>query len=122
VTASPEIILQNRTIETWLLGNRKIITAAPQSKEFIEDFNFYDVSTLDPEAMPKHESFENHAQWHHHYLKHAFKEKVVLNYSKTDPGHASEDTYLEQLVRRLETGHIATFAQLVQMCNRYSAS
>lgn len=119
--AGVDIVLQNRTVETWLLGNRKIISRSPQSAEFRDALRFYDVTQNDPERMPKPSIYNTHAQWHWHYLTHAFKHKH-LNYSKFDPGHACESCYLDELVNRGKDGHICTFQQFVQLCYKYSAN
>ncbi len=111
------IIIQNRCIETWLLGNRKIISSQPEDETLREYLGFYNVKELDPEALGKYYDFETHAQFHEIYLKKLFLEKG-LSYSKKHPRHAKDDTYLIQLIKRIEDrpDHLNSFRNFVDFC------
>lgn len=95
------MIVQNRCLESWLLGNRRIIARTPEDPILQKYVDFYDVSSLDPELMPCHPDFRTHSQFHHAYLRRAFAAKEIT-YSKRNPGHACEPTYIQQLINRLK--------------------
>lgn len=96
----PVVVVQNRCIETWLLGNRKVISRNPQSETLREYKQFYDVIDNDPELMGVHPDFTLHAPFHHDYLRAAFRERS-LHYAKARPGHACDITFLTELQRRV---------------------
>lgn len=59
-----EIIVQNRCIETWLLGNKKIFDSRqPLELPLASYVNYYDVSQHNPEKMGNYE-MRNHADFH----------------------------------------------------------
>jgi hypothetical protein len=78
------VIVQNRCIETWFLGNRKVYTRNPQNHPFVEYTQFYNVCENDPELLGKYQGFNTVSQFHIKYLKEMFKEKNI-SYSKTNP-------------------------------------
>jgi hypothetical protein len=98
------IIVQNRCIETWLLGNRRIFTRTAQNQPLINYIQFYNVDNNDPEKMPVCPSFNTHSQFHASYLKEIFRERNII-YSKRNPGHAAEKTYFDQLEKRTVDNH-----------------
>lgn len=112
------LIIQNRCIETWFLGNRRIYSRNPQNPQLAEYTRYYNVSTHDPEAMGRYGSFNTHAQFHSAYLKALFNERNI-NYSKRNPGHVLDQTYLEQLIRRVQgkPQHLVTFRYFVDFCS-----
>ncbi|MCH8042546.1 MAG: hypothetical protein IID44_02400 [Planctomycetes bacterium] len=52
-----KIIVQNRSIETWFLGNRKVLTRSPQSRTLARFKRFYDVSVDEPDHLKTFQSF-----------------------------------------------------------------
>jgi hypothetical protein len=69
----PIIIIQNRCIETWLLGNRTMFNSRqPQQSPLLEYVKYYDVSQNDPELMGQYND-SNHADFHYKYLKEVFR-------------------------------------------------
>jgi len=111
------IIIQNKCIETWMLGNKKIFKKNPGSKELKEYIDFYDVSRYDPEFMEKMSEFENSAQFHEIYLREMLAERNI-SYTKTHPRGVTEKPYLDQLIiRSITTGHIPTFSNFLSFCN-----
>lgn len=110
------VILQNRCIETWFLGNSKVLKKNPDSKDLREYIGFYDVSINDPELMPNNGEFETTAQFHESYLKEIFSERGIY-YSKKNPGGVTEAAYLKQLIKRAnETGHIGSIFTFLNFC------
>ncbi|WP_017302840.1 hypothetical protein [Spirulina subsalsa] len=114
-----EIIVQNRCIETWLLGNRRIFDSRqPLASPLSEYVDYYDVSVADPEAMGCY-TMRNHADFHGEYLKEIFRAKQIF-YTKKSPGEARERHYLEQLQNRTLTNptHLQTFQSFLGFCQR----
>ncbi|NER95972.1 MAG: hypothetical protein F6J86_19365 [Symploca sp. SIO1B1] len=111
------LIIQNRCIETWLLGNRKMFNSKqPQEEPLSSYVNYYDVSQDDPELMGDYDG-SNHAKFHGSYLKEVFKAKN-LSYTKKFPGEAQKEHYLDQLLKRIDekSEHLQTFQSFIQFC------
>ena len=110
-TVQGHIIVQDCCIETWLLGNRKIVAPNASDAVLREYMAHYDVREADPERMPAHPRFATRSQFHFAYLKKAFASRG-LPYTKHTPGHAAEESYLRALVQRhAETGHLCSFSR-----------
>lgn len=112
-----EIIIQNRCIETWLLGNRKIFDSRqPLESPLLDYVNYYDVSQNDPEKMGNY-NMRNHADFHCEYLKEIFRARNI-SYTKKSPGDAREKYYLEQLQKRVQDNstHLKTFQNFLDFC------
>lgn len=113
------LIIQNRCIETWLLGNRKIFNSKqPQESPLLDYVNYYDVSQNDPEIMGKY-VLKNHANFHEAYLKEIFRAKN-LSYTKKHPGETQEKYHFEELLKRInnQSNHLQTFQTFIEFCNR----
>jgi hypothetical protein len=110
-----KILVQHRCIETWLLGNRKVIPRQPSDKKLVELINFYDVSKEDPEFLPKYEGYNTHADFHFNYLKAVLNEKNV-HYTKKIPREVYEKYYLNELISRSQSGHIHSFKGFIDFC------
>jgi hypothetical protein len=111
------LIIQNRCIETWLLGNSRIVKQNPINQELIEFKQFYNVISDNPEEMGKHSDFNTHSQFHFEYLREVFRERN-LSYSKANPSEATKETYLIQLINRVEKipNHLQTFQKFLEFC------
>ena len=114
-----KVVVQNRSIETWFLGNRRIYTRGPQSSKLAKYVQFYDVSTEDPECMGIFGEFSTHAQFHTAYLRELFREKRI-SYTKHRPGHVADKPHLDQLLNRIsdEPQHLQTFRTFIAFCER----
>ncbi len=110
------LIVQNRCIETWFLGNPKIYPRHPQNPDLVKYTRYYNVSTHDPELMG-HYDFDQYAQFHHTYLKAIFAERNI-RYSKSRPGHVLEKSYLDQLLARIQTTppQLVSFQYFINFC------
>jgi hypothetical protein len=95
------VILQNRCIETWLLGNTNIFVRNPQDDDLKKYISHYNVYENDPEQMGKYKNFNTTSQFHFDYLKKMLKEKNI-SYAKHNPSDTAEAYYLEQLIKRVE--------------------
>lgn len=111
------IIVQHKCIETWFLGNRRIVSNFPSSATLREFIAYYDVQINDPELMEKHPDFATNAQFHLNYLKEIFRERN-LSYSKVNPGHVLDKTYLDQLIERINSNptHLNSFQVFLSFC------
>ena len=110
------LIVQNRCIETWFLGNEKIYKSNPQSQHLNEYQDFYNVKTNDPELLPIHEGFDTHANFHFTYLREMLLERNI-RYSKNHPREVAEPYYLDELSKRCEnTGHLKSFKKFIEFC------
>ncbi len=58
-------IVHNICIESWFLGNRKIVKRQPQSLKLRQFLTFYNVMTDDPELMQMLEGYRNNADFHY---------------------------------------------------------
>ncbi|GAB4295123.1 MAG: hypothetical protein Fur0025_32090 [Oscillatoriaceae cyanobacterium] len=112
------LIIQNRCIETWFLGNRKMFDSRqPLAGELSDYVNYYDVSVNDPELMGNYKPDYNHAEFHQIYLKAIFDAKG-RRYTKNHPGDVQEKYYLQQLIKRVdESRHIPSFQVFIDFCN-----
>ncbi len=118
-----KIIIQNRCIETWLLGNRKIFDSRQPLESPLSDYvNYYDVSQYDPEKMGKYNR-RNHADFHLKYVQKIFDAKNI-SYTKKIPGDAMEEYYLEQLQKRVQddSTHLETFQNFLSFCETLKKS
>lgn len=109
------VVVQNPCFETWFLGNRKIFKRNPQSQLLKDYIAFYNVQQQDPELMPTY--VENtRAQFHAAYLREIFAERNIA-YTKQHPGEVGTESFLRELIKRNEeTGHIASFKELLDFC------
>lgn len=113
-----ELIVQNRCIETWFLGNKRVYKNNPSSPILTDFQRFYNVQINDPELMPTFSGFDNHANFHLTYLKEMLLERNV-RYTKNHPRDVSEIHYLEQLVKRgQQDNHILSFMAFFNLCER----
>ena len=123
------LIIQNRCIETWLLGNQNfILTQAKNiptkySEPFLTYRNYYDVRNQDPELMGIYNGSKSttHAQFHEEYLKAAFKSRK-LSYSKGKSKEVGEKFYLEELLKRIKSKpeHLNSFQYFISIINSLS--
>lgn len=112
------LIIQNRCIETWCLGNRRVYKRNPTEETLREYVQFYDVSIDDPELMGKPADFDTHSQFHTSYLKEMLSERNI-RYTKKNPNGVTSDSYLNELIQRAyDTNHIFTFHSFIAFCAR----
>lgn len=108
-------------IESWLLGNRRLLPPQPQSADLQKFYAHYDARLRCPEAMPAHPGWRTRAQLCCDYLRAAFQEKGPhLHYSKEHPGMAAQPDYLDALRSRIvETGHLPSFARFLRFFDNF---
>lgn len=118
-----KVILQNRCIETWLLGNRKIFDSRQPTEQPLSNYvDYYDVSQKDPEEMGKYE-MRNHADFHYEYLREVFRSRNTT-YSKKYPHDAKERYYFEELQKRVQDKpqDLKTFQVFLEFCEKIKNS
>ena len=108
---SLEVFEHKVSMESWFLGNVRLLSSNTQSAKLRTYRAFYDVRSNDPEMMDNidSEKFHSKAQFHYSYLKEIFKENNIT-YSKSKPDEVCKKHYLSRLIDRYEkSGHIASF-------------
>jgi hypothetical protein len=113
-----KIIVQNRCIETWLLGNRRIFQRNPQDIELRSYINFFNVHWNDPELMYKPNNFDESVGWYHKkYLKLMLAERNI-SYSEKYPRETAEPYYLQALQDRTQQTptHLQSLQYFFQLC------
>ena len=111
-TIDYRIIVQHFCLETWALGNRRVVGQLPRESKLQEYKRIFDVRVSDPEDLPAYEEW-NRAKFAYQYLRAAFRDRWrSLTYSKSNPGHLRNRPYFSQLEARLhDTGHIDSFRE-----------
>ncbi len=112
-----KVIIQNRCIETWFLGNRKVYKRNPQGLTFKEYAQFYNVAKRDPELMTKHQDFKQISQFHEAYLREMLKEYRV-KYRKSRPKEVLKRTYFDELLKRVSESprDLQSFSNFLALC------
>jgi hypothetical protein len=114
------LVIQNRCLETWFLGNQKIYVRQPQNLNVVNYTRFYNVCEQDPELMGRYSGFDTHATFHKAYLNAMLSERGNLSYSEKFPGHTQDKAYLNQLQKRVKKhpDHLQTFQHFISFCNQ----
>ncbi len=116
------IIVQNKCIETWFLGNRKVYSKQPQSADLRKFNKFFNVQEDNPELMTKLDDFGTSAQFHQSYLTEMLLEKNI-RYTKRNPNGVVEEHYLKELIsRQKETNDLHSFKDFLEFCSTVKAS
>jgi hypothetical protein len=118
--ASLHIIAQHRCIETWLLGNKRIIGKGITDPDLNKLLRNCDLINSDPEKIEKPPKFSTHAQFHLNLLKSIFQHRKS-SYSKRNPGIATEKYYLNEIIYTNKKGHLASFSVFLQFIRAVSA-
>lgn len=115
------IIPQNRCIESWFLGNRRIFKANPQHPDLIDYVKFYNVREDDPEKMGIFDGFNTHSQFHAEYCTQFLRERNI-RYSKNNPNGVTEIHYLNALKEReSKTPHLQSFKTFIDFCEKVNS-
>ena len=93
----------NRYFETWLLGNRSAYPKNCESGNFYNYYQFYNVSTSDPEKMNASEFMTNISMYHLKYLQEMLRCSLHMNYSKRSPLVVSTREYYAELITHVKT-------------------
>lgn len=115
-----KIIVQNRCIETWLLGNKKFFDSRqPLASPLLDYVKYYDVSRHNPEAMGRYK-MKNHSDFHLEYLKKVFAARNCT-YTKKFPQDAQKQHYFEELERRVleKPQDLKSFQIFLALCREF---
>jgi hypothetical protein len=110
------IIIQHFCIETWALGNRRIIKRNPQHVDLLRYRQVFNVLNQDPELLPPLlESGMNRAQFAYKYLRVALKDRFShITYTKSRPKPLMHQRYFREVRERYEnTGDISSFSDFL---------
>ena len=101
------IVVQHFCLETWALGNKRIVRRNPSNAQLQEYLALFDTSMTDPELLTPPEDEElNRAQFAFKYLSLMLREKNSrLIYSKRHPCEIGEEYFFRQIRSRFETDH-----------------
>lgn len=94
------VIPQQCCIESWFLGNRKVVPSQPNSPKLTEFRRFYDVRENDPELMPNNGEFTTKQAFHFDYFRKVAADRN-FRYSKSRPGQVCNLEFVKQLESRL---------------------
>ena len=106
-----KVLVQNKCIETWMLGNRKMFAERPKTEAFAAFSSHYNVKTADPEFMLKPRDYpDTNSMYHADYLRRMLRERRIM-YTKSSPPEALKTPdYFEEMRERAEnTKHLKSF-------------
>jgi hypothetical protein len=111
-----EIIVHNKCVETWFLGNRNVYKRNPQNERFLEYSKHYNVEENDPELMERLPRFVTTSQFHEAYLREMLNE-YNIRYRKSRPNEVLKRYYLKELIKRVqdEPTHLQSFAKFLSL-------
>jgi hypothetical protein len=118
-----KLIVQNRCIETWFLGNRKIYKHNPTSEPLISYVKYYNVKADDPELMGNYSDDFTHQDFHLQYLRSMLRERR-LGYKKELPETIVKENYMLQLQKRVNDKgqHLKTLKDFFDFCDYVKAN
>ena len=92
------VIVQERCIESVLLGNNKLVKLADSDSILGEYLKYYDIFSQNPEKMGRL-TFNTHAQFHKEYLKCLLKSNG-MKYSESHVKNVGTPEYFSSLMER----------------------
>jgi hypothetical protein len=116
-----KIIVQQKCVETWFLGNPKIFNNHSKNEVVQAYADFYNVKTHDPELMLKPNYYlPSVSMFHVDYLTRMLRDTSAakMRYSKRNPTVVCQDAYLRELIKRSRkaNGHLASFRHFHEFC------
>lgn len=113
-----QLIVQNRCIETWFLGNKKMYPTNPNNEPLISYSRYYNVKINDPEKMGNYGKEFTHQDFHLQYLRKMLQEKRKTYKKIGLINSITEPQYLEQIVKRAKSkeNHLQTFKEFLKFC------
>jgi hypothetical protein len=111
-----EIIVHNKCVETWFLGNRNVYKRNPQNERFLEYSKHYNVEENDSELMERLPRFVTTSQFHEAYLREMLNE-YNIRYRKSRPNEVLKRYYLKELIKRVqdEPTHLQSFSKFLSL-------
>lgn len=113
-----KLVVQNRCIETWFLGNKKIFKKNPSNEPLISYVNYYNVKENDPELMGNFSDSFSHQDFHLQYLRATLRERRLIYKKEYIENTIANKDYLEQLEKRVneKKRHLKTLADFLYFC------
>ena len=114
-----QIIIQNKCIESWALGNRHIFSRNPPTRDLAQHIQFFNVFHNDPELMEKPDAYDSSvASYHYDYLRALLNAKNI-RYTKKYPRDVKKPYYLDYLCERVQNFplHLQSFQLFLNFCN-----
>lgn len=111
------LVIQNRCIESWFLGNRKIFPVT-YSDYFAQFANYYNVSLLNPEDMTSPDKSSD-SQYASKYLSEMLRQNNK-KYNKNYIDDIITEEYVKEVYNRYKDGDLKsfrTFLDLVENMN-----
>lgn len=114
------IIVQNKCIETWFLGNRKFFKRTPQNSKLLEYVQHYNVHDADPEQMSAPDHYNGTvAHFHDNYFRLICLERNCT-YSKKQPEVVCQSMFLCELIERFQNSqHLESFGTFLELCKEW---
>lgn len=114
-----KLIVQNRCIETWFLGNRKIYSPNPSNEPLISYTRYFNVKKEDPEQMGNYSEDFTHQDFHLQYLRAMLREKRKTYRKEGLVNTVAEKEYLHQIEKRAKSpeNHLQTFNDFLSFCD-----
>ena len=112
-----KVIIQHYCLETWALGNRRIVKRNPQNAQIRKILKFYNILQLDPEELPCPPWEElTRAQFSAKLLRLVLNEKYKqLTYTKRNPKVLLHKKYYDRVSERYKEGkHIQSFGTFIK--------
>lgn len=119
------IFVQNKCLETWLLGNRDFFPTQP-SEKFLPFLMHYDVSRNDPEAMEndlRRRLVSTSSLYHERYLR-CMMQESGYRYSKSRPAPIIyTEGFINGLKERIkETHHLSSLQSFFNFIDQLKTS
>ncbi len=114
-----QLIIQNKCLETWFLGNEKMFKKNPKDEPYLSYTKYYNVKKDDPEKMGNFNDTFTYQDFHLQYLRVMLRERKNI-YKKEKPDVVLSDEYLQKLEQRVskKQKHLQTFAEFVAFCRQ----
>lgn len=112
------LVVQNRCIETWFLGNKNIYSSNSNSEPLISYKRYYNVSKDDPEEMGNFREEYTHQDFHLQYLRALLRDKRMKYRKENLSRTVANSIYLNRIITRFEdTNHLQTFGEFILFCD-----
>jgi Domain of unknown function (DUF4276) len=112
------IIVQNRCIETWFLGNKKMYSTNPNDERLISFSRYFNVKKKDPEQMGNYRPEYTHQDFHLQYLRAMLREKRKTYRKEDIVNTVATDEYIQELEKRIQgkENHLYSLADFIAFC------
>jgi hypothetical protein len=115
-----KLIVQDKCIETWFLGNKKMYKRFPNNEPLISYSRFYNVSLNNPEEMGTYSDDFTCQDFHLQYLRVMLREKIKKSYKKENPLAIIDEPYINTIIDRAKDKkkHLKSLRSFVDFCEQ----